>query len=176
MKNLIFMFAAILTLSCCSKDDDKPKTELDKLPPATQGGENKIGCLLDGKAFIPNKELNSTNCYYQFFNGGYYFHISFSKRDINNHQIGLALNTNSLSINEGQTLSLKDNVLGNATGYYYYRFNSTFTDQVNIGELKITNLDTQNHIVSGTFWYNILDYEGNLHKITDGRFDFQYTN
>lgn len=42
------------------------------------------------------------------------------------------------------------------------------------GELKISKLTST--IVSGTFWYDIIDYQGNLHQIREGRFDMQYTN
>lgn len=34
-KNLILLLFTTFALSCCNKDDDKPKTELEKLPPAT---------------------------------------------------------------------------------------------------------------------------------------------
>ena len=33
-----------------------------------------------------------------------------------------------------------------------------------------------NYIVSGTFWFDVIDFQGNLHQIREGRFDMQYTN
>ena len=62
----------ILSIIGCQKDDPpKPVTELDKLPPATQIGANRIGCLLDGKAFMPGYYNNSTGCFYQYYGGKY---------------------------------------------------------------------------------------------------------
>jgi hypothetical protein len=176
MKRLLLLLVLTFTLSCCNKDDDpQPVSELDKLPPATQVGADKIGCLLDGKAFLPGNHPNSTNCFYQFVNGGYYFHVSIDN-EVNSNLIGLAVNTNRREISEGEVIPLIDENIGNASGNYYRYFNTTFTNQINTGELKITKLDPVNFIVSGTFWYNILDYQGIKHEIREGRFDMHYTN
>jgi len=179
MKNLLLIFFA-LTLSCCDKDNEpRPIAEIDKLPPATQTGADKIGCLLDGKAFLPGKYNNATNCYYQFTNGGYYFHVSLSYTvygSTNNILTGLAVNSGGVPISEGTILILKENTQNSPSGFYQYQYYPTYTTSTETGELKITKLDPVNYIVSGTFWYNIKDYQGNLHKITDGRFDMHYTN
>lgn len=57
-------------------------------------------------------------------------------------------------------------------GYSFNAFNPTNTSSTHTGKLTITKLDTVNHIVSGTFWFDILDYQGNLHQIREGRFDY----
>jgi len=41
--------------------------------------------------------------------------------------------------------------------------------------MKITKLDHTNGIVSGTFWFDIIDYQGNPHQIREGRFDTLFT-
>ena len=52
MKNLLLLLLVTFAISCCNKgDDDQPKTELEKLPPATQTGANTAGCLVNGVAF-----------------------------------------------------------------------------------------------------------------------------
>ena len=43
-------------------------------------------------------------------------------------------------------------------------------------KITITKLDEVNHIVSGTFWFDVQDTNGVIHQIRDGRFDMQYTN
>ena len=53
MKNLLLLLLVTFAISCCNKgDDDQPKTELEKLPPATQTGANTAGCLVNGVAFF----------------------------------------------------------------------------------------------------------------------------
>lgn len=44
------------------------------------------------------------------------------------------------------------------------------------GQLKVNNFDEDNFIISGTFEFTVLDDDGNEIKITDGRFDMNYTN
>lgn len=57
MKKLLLLLAVFAFFVSCNKDDDptpEPQiSEIDKLPPATQTGANKVGCLVNGKAFLP---------------------------------------------------------------------------------------------------------------------------
>jgi hypothetical protein len=57
-----------------------------------------------------------------------------------------------------------------------YSSNQFYTTNTNIGELKITRLDTQQKIISGTFWYDAINPQGEIVKIRDGRFDMHYVN
>lgn len=175
MNKFLLLILTTFTLSCCNKDDDnKPKTELEKLPPATQTGAQTFGCLLDGKAFLPGSGTNPLDCVYQFINGGYYFSLQANRRDENNIPLLLGCSTLNLQIFSGQTYQLKEKIEGNAYGNYSYAANFTYTSQIQTGELKINKLTST--IVSGTFWYDIIDYQGNLHQIREGRFDMLYTN
>jgi hypothetical protein len=175
MKKLLLLLFTSFILCCCDNDDDTPATNpVDQLPPATQIGANKVGCLLDGVAFLPSNEPNSTNCFYQFVDGGYYFVMAFDKRNIDFVIIGLGIGTQNKQIQEGETYNLTEFADNNAYGGYSYGTFESFTNQINSGELKITKLTST--FVSGTFWYDIIDYQGNLHQIREGRFDMQYTN
>jgi hypothetical protein len=176
MKKLLLLISLSIILSCCNNDDDKPKTELEKLPLATQTGANTFGCLLDGKAFLPGSGSNPLDCVYQYVDGGYYLALQANKRDELNNRISIALGSINFQIQQGFTYNLLANSEGNVTGIYSYAGNNTYTSSTHFGELYITKLDEINHIVSGTFWYNIIDFQGNLHQIRDGRFDMQYTN
>lgn len=57
MKKLLLLFAVFAFFVSCNKDDDptpEPQiSEIDQLPPPTQPGANKVGCLVNGKAFLP---------------------------------------------------------------------------------------------------------------------------
>ena len=173
MKKLLFLIIIIVS-SCSHHNDDQPVSEIDKLPPATQIGANTFGCLLDGVVFKPGNGINPLDCVYQFVNGDYYFSLQANRIDDNNIPKLIGCSTLKLQINEGQTYQLTEKINGNAYGSYSYAANFTYTSQIQHGELKITKLTST--IVSGTFWYDVIDYQGNLHQIREGRFDMQYSN
>lgn len=177
-KNLILLLLTTFVISCCNKgDDDQPVSELEKLPPATQTGANTFGCLLDGKAFLPGNLPNSHDCVYQFINGEYYFSLQANNLNNENNTILIALSTNAKQIVQNGTYTLAGNIPANAYGTYALAGILTTTNgNIYTGELKITKLDPINYIVSGTFWFDVIDFQGNLHQIREGRFDMQYTN
>ncbi|WP_333809649.1 hypothetical protein [Flavobacterium sp.] len=175
MRNLILLFITTFFLSCCN-DDDKPVAEIDKLPQATQTGANTVGCLLNGKAFLPGNQPNSTNCFYQLVDGEYYFVMAFDNRDANNNLIGLGIGTQKLQIQQGSIYNLFELSDNNAYGGFVFGTLNSYTTQTYTGEFTITKLDEVNHIVSGTFWFDVLDTFGVVHQIREGRFDMQYTN
>ena len=177
MKNLLILLLTTFVLSCCNKDDDpQPVSELEKLPPATQTGANKIGCLLDSKAFLPGNYNNSKNCFYQFTGGEYYFVVGFDNKDSNFNLYGITVGTQKKQIQQSVNYDLFEHIDGNASGIYTFNTLNNYTSNTHTGKLTITKLDTVNHIVSGTFWFDILDTYGVVHQIRDGRFDMQYTN
>ena len=55
MKKLLLMLLATVFFTACNKDDSFPPgtSEIDKLPPLTTVGANTVGCLVNGKAFLP---------------------------------------------------------------------------------------------------------------------------
>ena len=180
MKNILIISTLLFVtffLSCCNNDDDKPIAEIDKLPPATQTGANTFGCLLDGKAFLPGNYPNATNCFYQLVDGEYYFSFQMNNSNQDDNIVLVGINTNQLEISAGGTYALAGNIPANAYGTYALAGIFTTTNSsVYTGELHITKLETVNYIVSGTFWFDIEDFQGNIHHITEGRFDSQYTN
>ncbi len=174
MRTIFLLLSTLFILVSCDKDNDKPQNPVDQLPPATQVGANKVGCLLDGIAFLPGNEPNSTNCFYQFTNGGYYFALALNKRDMNNNLIGINIGTNSKQIFEGEQYQLLEYTPNNASATYIFNLNQNFTSANHTGQLTITKLTNQ--IVSGTFWFDVIDNNGVIHQIREGRFDMQYTN
>jgi hypothetical protein len=172
MKKLILILLATFSLSSCDKDDDKPKTELEKLPPATQTGAKTFGCLLDGVAFVPGNQNLAKDCVYQYVNG-YYFSLQ-GTTYVNKESFRLGLSTDNLKIEEGKTYTLQNKIDGNASGKYFDNFGN-YTTSTEKGEMTITKLDLTKNIVSGTFFYDIKDSKGVLHKITNGRFDMPFT-
>ena len=174
MRRIILIILTIFTLMSCNKDEENTIAEIDKLPPATQIGANTFGCLLDGEAFTPGNLLNPLDSQYQFINGEYYFAVSGARRFSSNKLIGIGLGTIKLTINEGMTYQLFEQEDGKANGAFFLNNSTTYTTTENTGELTITNMDNQ--IVSGIFWFDIIDNQGIKHEIREGRFDLLYSN
>lgn len=177
MKKLILLFTISLTLSCCNNDDNNnTQNPIDQLPPETQTGENTFGCLLDDEAFIPSGGTNPLDAVYQFVNGGYYFSVQGNRRNSENNLLTISIGVLNIELTQGSTYQLIENEDGNATGNFLYSTLSNYTSANNSGELTITKLDTENQIVSGTFWFDVLHpLTGEIAEIREGRFDMQYT-
>jgi hypothetical protein len=177
MKKKTLLLAIILfTILSCDKDNDKlPVNPIDQLPTATQTGANIFACLLDGEVFIPGNVSIPLESQYQLINGKYSFAIDAARRFNSNRYIALGMGTNELEIIEGKTYDLLENEIGKANGGFFLNVSATFTSSVNSGKMKITKLDLINHIISGTFWYDIIDNQGVKHEIREGRFDVHFT-
>jgi hypothetical protein len=162
----------------------KPVNQLSLLPPATQTGANTFGCLVNGQAFVPKNqsilEGPKLQCNYIYIGGGYYFTVGGSNKNSDGTINDIILFTDSLAISGSETIPLRQNINGDAAGEYlignapYYNY-SYFTNGALIGKLNITRFDSIKQIVSGTFYFNVLDHSGDTVKITDGRFDMPYT-
>jgi hypothetical protein len=178
---LLFLSAVICLAPSCKKKNEDP---LSQLPAATQTGANTFGCLINGVAFTPhsNSFLNSDRqCNYIYLNGGYYFTVGASNDSNNDYGLSLIIGTTILSVNEGQTLKLENyNQAGKAFGTYTISYNTKAdngyeTNTNSSGQLHITKFDQTNQIISGTFFYDATNAQGDIVHVTDGRFDMQYT-
>jgi hypothetical protein len=176
MKNKLILLAILLSLACCDKDDNKPKTELEKLPPATQTGANTAGCLVNGVAFLPKGYLPSGNLVCNYSDGKN-FSISFAQR-LNNQTIlvGVISYNQSLVVNEiyqlkeyGSNSQFGEYNIYQNIGDIQYKTTPTIT-----GELKITNHNFNKATLSGTFWFDAVNSAGEIVQVRDGRFDMEY--
>jgi hypothetical protein len=186
MKKLILILLATFTLSCCNKDEDK--TPIEQLPPATTTGANTAGCLVNGQAFLPkgSSQFGPTlSCFYQQLQDGYHLGLGIADKSNGNIKaVNISLNPNEL--NENTTYHLVAIVNGSAnynSNFGEYTIYSNITNDIKFtttntyfGELKITKLNIQQRIVSGTFWYDAINTQGDIVKIREGRFDMHYVN
>ncbi len=171
MKKIILLLLIVATISACHKDDDNDET----LPPATQTGAGTFACKINGQSFIDTSG-GYFNCYYQLIDGEYFFGIGGNDRDLRPWSI--FIQTNAKSIIQGETDPLLENITNNATGGggFPETLETIYTNQQYTGELTITKLDFTNHIVSGTFWFNIKHpTTGATIEIREGRFDTLFT-
>ena|SRR5690554_4259867 len=188
MKKLLLLFATIALFVSCNKDDDptpEPQiSEIDKLPPATQTGANKVGCLVNGKAFLPIGQLTgSSNPYCAYYHDAFVLIIRIVKNEGNitgNGTESVAIYSSDTILEENMTYSLKEiqsrkNAVFAITGGMAgvpdesYETNENYT-----GELHITELDKNNNIISGTFWFDVVNEQGKKVEVREGRFDMVF--
>ena len=180
MKYLILILFFLSACSCGRNSDDN--STQNTLPPATQTGANTIGCLVNGEVFLPHQNNptgpSATHCHYQFVNNEWNFSLGYFN-DKQNPLRSIGIFGNGIKLHSNIIYPLgKNNGIGNASLYGYYGKNGTpsfYTDNISTGELKITKLDSINYIISGTFWFDAINSNGQKVQIRDGRFDMQYT-
>ena len=175
--NTIKIFKLILTItlliSCGSNDDNNSQNPIDQLPPETQTGANTFGCLINGEPFIVSNTSNQSAIYQ---GGGL---LIGAKKNDNNflEQVSMFIS----ETNVGETIQANTSYILNTStvpkGEYYNEDQNCFyfTSSTLNGLLKITHLDTENFIVSGTFEFQAKsDSCEEVINITNGRFDLQY--
>lgn len=187
MKNMLLILLLTL-LNSCGNDDDQPTNPIDQLPAATQTGERTAGALVNGEALIPEGGGLTPNltCFYQFLNGEYFFGLAFFNQSgevlssINLEVSFIQLSTNQIvllnkNFGDDDNFTGGGGIYGNSisiiSGTTYYLTTSTVT-----GELTITHLDEANQIISGTFWFDAVNNDGEIVEVREGRFDMPYSN
>lgn len=184
-----FLLLLITLLFGCIKDDDDGTN--DSLPEITQEGKNTFGCTINGEIFIPKKEQGSifdssevleAKYYYEHYYTaeGYTLNIS-SYNDFTRKGIYIFLSQGAEQLQENMTYDFQEYSPNNINGRFTWindpntqNYQGEYYTQANSGELNIIKLDTVNKIISGTFWFDAIDYYGNPAEIRDGRFDLIY--
>ncbi|MFN4762962.1 DUF6252 family protein [Gillisia sp. Q332] len=175
----LFLILLLIGLNSCSKQDecDNP---VDCLPPATHIGANTAGCLVNGEVLVPTgggfNRPTVLLSQYVFHNGRYIFSISIvdlkSKIDRSIH-----LESKKNKLINGETYTLSKSTEDSSSAFYFLEggFVDAFetTDEI-IGEFKVTHLDEYKNIISGTFWFDAINNEGEIVQIREGRFDVRY--
>jgi hypothetical protein len=169
---LISLFCSCFSLQNCSlfDFDGKPKTELEKLPRATNTGEGTFGCLVDGKAWVAKSDSWSPPAAKAFYQEG-----------------RLSITGVASAIGQTMRLSLYDlNLTEQAYALNAYPDSYGILDEINTyceyitsseysGQLTITHLDKINYIISGTFEFEAYSVDCSKKvTVTKGRFDLQY--
>ena len=180
--SLILLLIILFSVTGCKKNNP-----VDQLPPATQTGANTFGCLINGEIFLPKGPSLSPilQCAYQYLNTsyskGYFFQLSAKEKGSKECELySISLGTDSLQIFQSNTYPLVNYETGKTSAQYSYFYNcgqfiNYNTSNNVVGLLTIKRLDEINQIVSGTFWFNAVSTNGDTTKVTDGRFDMQFT-
>lgn len=175
VKFLIILF--LFTGNACDKKDDLSPEE--QLPEATQNGANTAGCLVDGEVFLPDGEsLNSGSvlkAQYAVNDGKHIFGLSIRNRKGQNRMI--QFESRNQKLEKGQKYLLTKNTDTTASGLYLIGgglVDGFTTNNDTTGEFVITNLDDANKIISGTFWFDAENRNGDIVEVRNGRFDVRY--
>ena len=164
------------------------KKEINLLPDETQTGANTFGCLVDGKAWIPDPG-GSGAIGSKPINGGYLNAPIGAPASYGNNNVWLRIYQDNATIsfyirnvdrvgtyplnfyNQPEPASFYPQNYGEFVNYYtggadFYMTNSTYT-----GSVEITRADRPNAILSGRFSFTGVSSTGKTIKVTDGRFD-----
>jgi hypothetical protein len=169
LKKIIpLLFIALLTACEGCKDDPAPKTELEKLPLATQEGKNTFGCLVNGKAWVTETSIDAAAVYQL---GILQIYATLNDKTSDDSMSFFAFGDRSIEV-----LNLAQNPNA-GVGFTYQQANCTYLENDTIkGTLSITKLDEAQLIISGTFEFSTVVSGCDTLKITEGRFDLTYAN
>lgn len=158
------------------------------LPPLTAEGKNTFGCRVNGSVFLPrSKCFNSpvTCAYQKLYSGdaGFVFVVAGDYSDPSKCQAStIRIYLDSISLQEGTTYQLSSRAQGQHEGLYFTTSDcgtsarNYVTNNELKGELTISRFDPIRGIAAGTFWFDALGEAGDTVRITDGRFDMEYTD
>lgn len=179
---LIFLLYIATGLTSCKKTD--LEVELAKLPVATDEGKSTFGCLINGKAFLPDNGCHFFLCkgpmknWYVLRTGELNIDVEFSKPESYQYLSITIKNCFAPGIFEVNNSPLSNVLIS-------YRANKdrkpgceTFyqidTAVIKSGFIRITKIDKVNRITSGLFEFNLQKPGCDEVKVTNGRFDLKY--
>ena len=155
------------------------KKEINLLPDETQTGANTFGCLVDGKAWIPNG--GSGWAASKPISGGYSSPLPnvWLRTYKDNETIIFYIR----NVNKVGTYPLNFDTQPKPANLYPQNYgevamrsytsgdDSYITTKTYTGSVEITRADSVNRIVSGRFSFTGVSSTGKTIKVTDGRFD-----
>ncbi len=182
MKRKLLLYAALLTLTQCSKckNDPAPADPASQLPPATQTGANTFGCLVNGQVWTPsgNTGVSNFGVLYEPRPMGanlniQTYRINKDGRQYINLSCGPVTSARTYSLNipvtQG-TASYTDTARPTQCGSY----DSNTPPAYREGRMTITRLDANAGIIAGTFDVTFAQPGCDTLKITQGRFDARF--
>ncbi|AII52041.1 DUF6252 family protein [Hymenobacter sp. APR13] len=172
----LFLYAALLLLSQCSKCKDNDPSPEAQLPPATQTGANTFGCLVNGEAWTPrgnNSNSNYSVSYDPGLNGGLFSLQTYRYPDKSEffQSISLEVISNARVGSYSLPSPRRTRVVFQDTRPNCYWSSADSATTYRRGTLTITHLDLQAGIVSGTFAFTLYKPGCDSIRVTQGRFD-----
>jgi hypothetical protein len=177
MKNilLIALLPLLFGISC---KKDKLADELSKLPPATQTGANTFGCLVNGKAWVPQGGCflcpSVLKFYYDNGNGGQFSITADVKTASVSQYINIGVDSCRYRLQHNYTASIRHSLRFAFTDRKTTSCDwSTFLNPLVVctGWVAFSKLDANSGIFAGTFEYSLSLNGCETITITNGRFD-----
>lgn len=169
----LLLLLSISTLSGCNLfSPEEERTDLEKLPAATNNGKQTFGCLVNGNAFIPYTQVDV----YATFQGGILqirAEVDIpAKQDPFQYITFVLIEQGTDIFYEGRTYELSNPPTRRAEAVLSEC--TFFSENIISGSLSITKLDRNNLIISGTFQFTAQVNGCDNVSVTDGRFDIKY--
>lgn len=175
MKNILFVFAALIIFSGCKKN-------INELPEATQTGANTFGLKLNGNYWVPQHfGVTTTGTLLEArFTGTGDFVLNARNFASEPKESEFEIYIKNMNATGTYQLNQNTNVYPNQSASYAYYIkreinplNEWITSSNYTGTITITKRDTINHIVSGTFEFTAgsMDSSAAPITVTEGRFD-----
>ncbi len=167
------LYASLVLLTRCGHGKQNDPAPVNQLPPATQTGANTFGCLVNGKAYIPQGN-NGTPNFVLLYEPGVQksgFNILTYRKDGGYQDMNLYC---------GWAMPLQKHTFAiglpvvEASGWYTGPAGDFDNDgglKYRHGQLVITRLDEQAGVIAGTFEFTSVNTKGDTLKVTQGRFD-----
>lgn len=176
MKSILLIITLSFLCIQCRQEEDQ-----DQLPPITQIGKNTAGCLVNGNPLRARGELSKIFTWGPPISLSYIKDHNFTLFFTDQKQQGLPsvyIAILNQTIEEGQEYKLGENLKDDSKVYSYAEYSNDLhyytTNSINTGKIKITYVDNNKYIISGTFEFEAVDQTGNKISITKGRFDATY--
>jgi hypothetical protein len=173
-------FLTICTLLCLATAGCKKtlEDELSKLPPATKIGARTFGCLVNGKAWIPDNDCTllcppDLKFYYDNSNGGEFSVLAILKVNGRDERVAFGF----YPCNQSGTKTLISHDTSSIASFINYAtipwstISSKDADVTVNGLIVIDRFDFSQAIISGRFEFTLIKLGYETIQITNGRFD-----
>ncbi|MEN4760759.1 hypothetical protein ABEG63_10535 [Chryseobacterium sp. C39-AII1] len=176
MKNFYFLLVIFSIFTSCHRDYDK-NVDTDTLPAETQTGARTGGAIIDGKVWVATKNYTNDgpgiHTYCEKIKDRTYIKI-YLKGIKDNNSIYISYQADHFELNKTYTITPNNGESDN-TIYFSRSLDDIFYNTKYDCKLKITRLDLENQIVSGTFELKLNRYAGEgIINIVEGRFDKKF--
>ncbi len=175
-KQSVFLIATLLSFILFSADSCE-KDEEPQLPPITQTGAGKFGCLVNGEIWVAKNRpfgspIGASNNQWE------------DKRWVidavgDDYTVVIGICKDSVLKGKSKLIGSFEESCSNSMIYskdYPANTASFQTSNKDTGKIFITRYDTIERIISGTFYFDAVNSSGEKIEVRDGRFDVKFIN